>query len=207
MIAMPNGILALGGNLSPSNSDFLPDGSNTWKSGPKMPRKGFSSGCAVKTSSNELVLIGGYTSRNKVFKYNRKARRFIQVGSLQQERWGHACYTLKEGIIVSGGSRDGHGRNLDSTEIVDLESWTSRKVGNLKEPRAFHGMALVEFNSKQVLIAYGGYVNQNRSRGSFLTSIEIWTDNQNSWEMSTIELEESRRNFSTLTVPSTIKCP
>ena len=74
-VAMPNGVFIFGGNANGRSTwEWLPNGSTgVWKKGGQIPGKySFYRGCAVKTSVNEIVLIGGWSRIKKVIQNNPK---------------------------------------------------------------------------------------------------------------------------------------
>ena len=68
-ITMSDGIYIFGGIDSPQTSDFLPNGQSKWQAGPAVPEPGIEYGHGVTISSNELLLIGGWRTRNQILKY------------------------------------------------------------------------------------------------------------------------------------------
>ena len=66
-VAMPDGVFIFGGNYyGESTWEWLPNGTQVWKKGGQIPGDYFYRGCAVKTSVNEIVLIGGQSFIKKV---------------------------------------------------------------------------------------------------------------------------------------------
>ena len=102
-VTMPIGTFIFGGDSSPNTSEFLPNGSKSWKIGPDIPGKGLNSGCGLRISNHELLLIGGYWSKRKIIKYNTKSGIWTEISGLQEGRFGQACAVFEGKIFISGG--------------------------------------------------------------------------------------------------------
>jgi WD40 repeat protein len=94
---------------------------------------------------------------------------FSPTGSLQEERYGHTATLLPDGrVLVVGGHRDLDSRNtLNSAEIWDPASRTSRQAGSLTVARAGHTATLLP--DGRVLVI-GGEVKYP----VLLASAEVW---------------------------------
>ena len=108
---MPTGTYIFGSETSPTTSEFLRN--DVWQDGPVIPN-GFEGGCAIKISSNEIILIGGYGTMDRVAKFDVKTNTFTLWSSLSQGRRRHACVLLNNNILIAGGI-DHSGNSMVST--------------------------------------------------------------------------------------------
>ena len=101
-VTMPNGVYILGGEDSPSTTDFLPKSSQEWIQGPIIPDDGLHQGCSVRISDTEFVLIGGYHTWDRVVKFNIETSEWIPMPNLKIGRRHHGCAMTGKNIIVTG---------------------------------------------------------------------------------------------------------
>ena len=101
-VTMPNGVYILGGEDSPSTTDFLPKSSQEWIQGPIIPDDGLHQGCSVRISDTEFVLIGGYHTWDRVVKFNIESSEWIPMPNLKIGRRHHGCAMTGKNIIVTG---------------------------------------------------------------------------------------------------------
>ena len=198
-ITMSDGVYVFGGTEFNyhKESEFLPNGSSTWQSGPKIPGLGVAASSIVKVSEHELVIIGGCYSPKQVLKYDTYSKTWTFLGNLNHERKQHSSAKLLDGnILITGGI-------TNSSEVFNLSTMESRKTGWLREPRQNHGLSFVNFSSRPEMIVFGG-ISIYKHSYTHIDTIEKW--NAKSWEvMPNLKLE--RRQFAYLTVPSYLLCP
>ena len=205
-VTMAKGVYILGGDnsFSQTTSEFLPTGSTNWHVGPNIP-EGFTKGCAVKVSDFELILIGGYKTRNRIIKLNVNTKEWTNLGELKEGRYAHSCAVMSGKIIVSGGKTSNE-MILKSTEIISLDNPTaSRIVGSLNEERGYPGLAVSHINNQPTLLAIGGEFYQNGTK--YRNSIETWNSNSESWTLSSdLKLDRKKYHFGFLSILSSLLC-
>ena len=205
-VSMKNGVFLFGG----PDWEWLPRGSSQWKFGGRIKRSnpnqpGFMAGCAVKVSEDVIALIGGQDSnRNgmkKVLTYDTKNRKWRDLGNILKEgRYGHACVSFQNRIIVVGGSSGSD--YLASTEIINVQDLTiSTFSGNLHQARGHHGLVVAHVGTKLSVMAIGG-----GNREQFLDSIETWDETTGNWTKSDVRLSFPRYEFGYLSIPSHLVC-
>ena len=196
----------LGGDnsFSQTTSEFLPTGSTTWQVGPNIP-EGFTKGCAVKVSESELILIGGYRTRNRIIKLNVKTNVWTKLGELQEGRYAHACAVMSGKMIVLGGKKSNE-VILKSTEVISLDNLTiSKYVGSLNQERGYPGLAVAHVNNEPTLLAIGGEFYQNGTK--YRDSIETWDPHSEFWTLSSdLKLDKKKYHFGFFSIPSYLLC-
>ena len=202
-VTMPSGVYILGGYLSSTSSEFLPNESTNWQNGPIIPDPGFEFGCAIKKSNFEIILIGGFKSKHKILQLNTITNDWISLGKLQEGRYAHACAVIDNKILVTGGSD-----HLTSAEIIPMYNSTNLElVGHLNERRDFHGSAVAHVNGKQTLLAFGGCLRQE-NKLKLRSSIEQWNPENRTWTILTnLKLTTGKNAFGYLSVPAHLLCP
>ena len=110
--------------------------------------------------------------------------------SLSIGRYGHKCVVTKGGVLVTGGYIPGQGFT-DETLLIDSTTGISETVGPMNTPRAYHELVII--NGK--VTAIGGE-DGNR----YLSSVEQYNDQTNTWVTSTTSLTQARSSFATLIV-------
>ena len=226
-ITMPDGIYVFGGcGIHSTTSEFLPNGSKIWEKGPEIPDPGLWDACGIKVSDEELLIIGGHPCRfqpamSRILKYNIMTKAWTILDDLNIGRESHTCALLGDKVIVCGGTNFDYpgGGYLASTEVISISGkHPPRKVGDLNNPRCKHGMALTRINDEVKLIAFGGHLrdwtkwaSMNKEdwndSATYLDSIEIWNDQNETWEVSDLKLKEKKFEFGFLSVPSILLCP
>ena len=204
-VTMPNGVYIFGGRGidSQTTTDFLPKNSGVWQAGPSIPNR-FESGCGVQISQEDLLLIGGRGTYDRLLEFNTKTNNFTIRGSkLQQGRLGHSCTLLNHTIIVAGGWDADHNVNvLKSTELVPLTNGSPRFGGDLNTARAFFGLATIRVHHKKAY-SFGGEDSSFNS----LKSVEEWDADTEQWKLATFSLKEGKDVFGFLAVPPQLVCP
>ena len=199
-VTMTNGVYIFGGSESPTTTDFLPKNSGVWQAGPSIPNR-FESGCGVQISKEDLLLIGGYGTEDRLFEFNTKTNNFtIRGDKLQQGRYGHSCTLLNDTIIVAGGRSARHNL-LKSTELVPLTNGSPRFGGDLNMNRTSFGLAIIGGHHKKAY-SFGGWDSHN-----YLKSVEEWDANTEQWKLANFSLKEAKDGFGFLAVPPQVVCP
>ena len=204
-ISMPNGVYLFGGIDGPNadetlvTSDFLPAFGDKWEEGPVIPNPGIWAACGAKISDTELVLIGGYDSKEKVLKFNTETGLWTQLANLNQGRHTHSCAFLNGNIIVAGGFDEF--LIVESTEIISITNGIPRLAEPMLVPRLYHSLITYVEDQKPKVLAIGGF---NKVA---LSSIEVWNETEEIWNMSSISLDEPRMDFAALALPPNLICP
>ena len=132
-----------GGKKNKLTSESLSLGHNKWQKQLKNIPKGSYGSCVVKITDQELLIIGGPDSPDRIMKYNLTSQNPWKEleAKLYQGRHNHACYVFNGKVIITGGRDDGE--SMQSTEILDLANLKLRKGGNMNESRYRHGMGII----------------------------------------------------------------
>ena len=155
-------------------------------------------------SEFEIILIGGYTTESRILKINFLTGTSKTVGQLQQGRYGHSCSLFQNTIIVTGG-KNSSSIYLTHTEVIELNTLTSRVGHDLNEARAFHGLAVSHVNKHPRLLAIGGSFGEGA--GKYRDSIEIWSPAEQTWTISKeMKLSVGKSRFGCLSVPTHLIC-
>ena len=107
-VTMPDGVYIFGGSSSqitgdsPTTYEVLPKNSNGhWQAGTTTIPNGFSFGCGVKISEENILLIGGFGTEDRILNYNTNNNSFTPLESkLLQGRYQHSCTLLNDMIFI-----------------------------------------------------------------------------------------------------------
>ena len=201
VVSMDSKTYMFGGEGSETSSEILQD--ESWKVGPTIPGEGIRYGCGVAISKEELLLIGGGDTKNRIIKYNIKTKNWTEIASLKVGRVGHSCILFKDQVFIIGGFRR-NGIALNSVEILSLDTMTMKEGNGLQVSRRYHGSGLVHHDGKLTLAVFGGYNTNDES----LDSIERFDEDTGTWKLQkTLKLSEKKQSFCYLSVPSHLICP
>ena len=196
-----------GGRESKTNSEILTVGNNKWKKGAYL-KKGSYGSCGVRISDQELLIIGGSDTPYRITKFNFLNNTWSELPiKLTNGRKDHACQVFNSKVIISGGRHDGE--SMKSTEIIDLgnlSNLTLRHGGNMIRSRYRHGMGIITWKGKQMLIAFAGRLGH----GGYWDSIEAWNDSTETWTLipeRELKLKEPKMAFGYATLPTELICP
>lgn len=186
-INMPDGLYVFGGlRGSRKWSEKLPKENNNkkWEFNEEIP-DGFSDGCGVKISDEELLLIGGFAKgipphSDRVLNYNIKTKAFTNWPSLNFKRRSHSCTLLNDKVIVAGGAEI-LGGQVVTTEIIPIATKIPIKGGALKKVRHNFGMVTLGSPINKV-VAFGG--KTSRSYWDTVGGLEIWDDETQTWTLT-----------------------
>ena len=99
-ISINRGTYVIGGMDSPNSIDFLAFESNSWVDGSDIPGPGIKDGCGVLLSNDDVLLIGGIDTRERILKMNLKTGDYEELASgLNHGRNGHKCVVFNKKII------------------------------------------------------------------------------------------------------------
>ena len=199
VVQMPNGIYILGGIfLHTQTSAFLPVNSNKWIEGPKA--EVVNKNCAFEPLGNALKLNNEefvFSSENIIFKYNVKTK-LSNYYELQDKTYIGRASVLHHGkLMLTGGKTITNSEFSAETLLVDLNNGKSKYLGKLNIPRAMHKMEIILIGNQRKIISFGGENNQG-----VLNSVEIFNEIDQMWEISDIVLNQKRKNFSCVGIPS-----
>ena len=195
----------LGSSLYTS-SEWLETGTKTWRSGPNIGKL-FRWGCTVKLSNTEVLLIGGYYTKERILKLDISSNDLTSIGKLQEGRYGHSCAVIDSNIVISGGKKSGSEYH-NSTEVISMKGLKNSKlVGQLNQQRAYHKLIVSTINNLPTLLAIGGIFRDEKNKVIYRDSIEIWKSITETWTLSnTLKLSQGRSSFGALSVPTSLIC-
>ena len=212
MVQMKTETYLLGGGASESmlTSEILSHYSNTWQKGPDIPEPGLNSGCAVKISDTEFLVIGGQQTYRRILKFNTHFKRWSNTSiELNVGRCGHRCIMINEKILITGGTGMDGNSEINSTEIIDVGKngqLILRKGKDMNEKRDVHGIGFIKIDDTPQAVIVGGFY-RNAPPNNTRHTIEIWNDANETWLMSNLTLNLGRSEFGFATLPTELLCP
>ncbi|CAF1597901.1 unnamed protein product, partial [Didymodactylos carnosus] len=157
-------------------------------------------GLAVTTNNRLLFALGGYDGKkrlNDVESYNPDLNTWTKEVPMLTNRSGAAACSIEHFIYVVGGytSNENVATQLDSVECFNILSnqWTF--IQSLHCRRSAHSCVVLD----RKILATGGYDGNN-----FLSVVEIYDPDTNTWEFSTSLTSERSGHGSALTVEPTL---
>ena len=210
-VTVRNDAYLFGGTDTGHTSEILKEGSTTWQVGPDIPYDGAKYGCGTMLSENELLLICGLMpgGGNHVLILNVDTNEWYSTSiELNMKRKAFRCMAFNKKIVITGGGEflSSGIINYNLTEVIDFSDGELklRKGGDLKESRFWHGMGVILVDNVPTLISFGG---MNEYRMNLVTSVEIWNDIDETWEVSeTLKVDEIPMRFGFTTLPSKRVC-
>ena len=200
-VSMADRTFMFGGYYDINTSEVLEHGSEIWKKGPTIPGTGIYSGCGIAISKDELLLIGGNSSPERIIKYNTISNTWNDETSFKIYRTYHMCAYFKNQIFITGGCCWQIGKTVD---ILTPNSMTLVKGNELNIGRWGHGIGLIHNQGRLTLAVFGGVGHD----GDNLDSVEIYDEVTKTWKLSnTLKLSEKKAFFGFLSVPSHLICP
>ena len=123
VVATQVATFVFGGDNSRKSYEYLPKDSMTWLMGKTEIPGGFCAGCAIAVKSEqEILLIGGYQTEERILSFNVRDHTFQELPSqLNVGRFGQSCAFIPNTnkVMITGGHCNFN--DLDSTEILDTE--------------------------------------------------------------------------------------
>ena len=160
--------------------------------------KGFKDGYAIAVKSDqEIWLIGGIGSSERILRFNVKDHTFQELPSkLIWPRHGHRCAFIPgtNKIIITGGC------DKVFTEVLDTESGDVSLGSPMNMERSEHGIGVVTVNGEDRVAVFGGAVG----KGEIANHVELYNHETKNWETSNIRLKENNYGFGFLTVKQDI---
>ena len=190
--------------------EFIAHNKKEWQSGTEIPGNVITP-CVVDISDDEFLIIGGYDSdtqhpSGRILKFNTKYKKWTDTAiKLEPELQRHRCYTFNKKVIITGGLSGMNQQKTSVTKIIDIHDngeLKIRQAGNMTENRVDHGMGVIEIDNEYKVIAFGG-----SDGGTFLNSVEIWNDINETWSKSSLVLRQPKSSFSFGTFPTELLCP
>merc|ERR1712038_946546 len=197
-ITMPNAVYVFGGSESYNTYEYLENDENVWQEGKTTIPGGFREGCVVKLNNNELALVGGRGTESRIMKFNTATKVFTENwGRLKKPRYGQACVTLGNSILVVGGGI------VASSELINIEDGRQSEtdVGDLNSERYEFGLVSLGGNTTKILAIGGSGYRVDHD------SVEEYDENTGQWKNVNMKLSEKKSDFGYLAVPSSAVCP
>ena len=201
------GTYLIGGAISNNarTTDFLEASSKKWVAGPAIPVD-MDEPCAVKISNqNFLIVSSSYIREYEVDITDptsssgwQSATKWPQLQTSRIQNPG--CSKIDNHVVFAGGWSSGF---LQSTEVLDLTTKSLVNAGDLNTPRSYFHMATIRRDGQQLLLAFGGYTGPS----SYLTSVEQFNPNNNTWTLAPTTMVRVRRLFAAVVVPTKMVCP
>ena len=208
-----DGSFIFGGSSESTSStyEYMKESKKNWTPGKELIPNGFTQGCAVAVSDNEIWLIGGKEADQKTrilpfFTNNHTFANNSLPPPLKDGRHGHRCSLLpdKSGVMVTGGP------NIRSTEIINLKNRTSTRSGRMKEERFLHGIGTLIIDNAPTLVVFGGsYPKKNANNDTvhhYLDTFEKYDQANEKWEFwNGARLNQTKRDFGFATLKPSFK--
>merc|ERR1712048_1311935 len=189
-ITMPNAVYLFGGQFE-NTYEYMVNDENVWQEGKTTIPGGFSKGCVVKLNNNELALVGGRGTESRIMKFNTATKAFTENwGRLKKPRYGQACVTLGNSILVVGGGI------VASSELINIEGGRQSEtdVGDLNSERYEFGLVSLGGNTTKILAIGGSGYRVDHD------SVEEYDENTGQWKNVNMKLSEKKSDFGYLAV-------
>ena len=199
------GVFIIGGREinNPRTSEFLAAGQMQWQEGPDLPVDMIYP-CAVAITPTSFLAI-----------YGTDIREFDAAiaGPTSSEGWRDAgrwpslktsrthnpgCAKIGQKVIIAGGY---NGRELSSTEVLDLVDRQISLGGAMSSPRRLFHVATIISGGEEKTFALAGY-----DGSGYLEEVEEWIKTSSTWKAAN-SLVVTRRNFGAVAVPRRLICP
>ena len=135
-----------GGWRNKDTYEYLENNAFEWKLGTANITDGFKSGCTIAISQDEIWLIGGTRTEQRILSFNVENQNFTELPTkLKQERYGHQCAFIPgtRHLMITGGYI-----NSDSTEIIDVETGNVIEGPSMNSKRAYHGIGVLNIDGQ-----------------------------------------------------------
>ena len=189
-----------GGSRSRDTYEYLEKNASEWILGKTKIPGGFLRGCSVAISQDEIWLIGGGRTEQRILSFNVNNQNFtvLQSTKLKQGREGHQCAFIPgtRHLLITGGSY--YRSYFESTVIIDVENETITEGPSMNSKRYKHGIGLLTIDGHERLVVLGGYNLIN----NYLKSVEMYHAQTQKWELTNIELSGAKAYFGFMTIKS-----
>ena len=186
-----------------SSSEFLAAGAMQWQEEVALPAD-MSQPCALAITATSFLAI-----------YGTDIRKFYTAiaGPTSSEGWREAgdwpklktlrtswpgCAKIGQKVIIAGGY---NGRELSSTEVLDLVDRQISLGGAMSSPRRLFHVATIISGGEEKTFALAGY-----DGSGYLEEVEEWIKTSSTWKAAN-SLVVTRRNFGAVAVPRRLICP
>lgn len=189
------GSFIFGGASSSNTYEYLEIGTTEWELGETLIPDGFQDGCAIAISEHEIWLIGGRNSfdENRILAFYVLNHIFeVLPIKLNQGRHNHQCTFIPgtKSIIITGGeSAYPKMDNLDSTEILNIETGDITMAAPMNFKRREHGIGILSLENQDRVVVFGGVGQGN----SAMKTVEVYITENDTWQMTDIELHTSKK--------------
>ena len=146
-----------GGDESRDTYEYLEKNASKWKLGETKIPGVFRRGCSMAISQDEIWLIGGYKTEQRILPFNVNNQNFTELPTeLKQARYGHRCGFIPgtRNIMITGGYTNEYS---DSTEIIDVERRNVTKGPSMNSKRGEHGIGVLTIEGHERVVVFGGY--------------------------------------------------
>ena len=195
------GVYNIGGGtaINQWTSNFLPAQSMQWQEGPVLP-VGMSAPCAVTISPTSFLVIYDYDIRE----FDADIAGPISIeGWRDERRWPKletrrkkpGCAKIGQKVIIAGGYYPG---DLRSTEVLDLDSHVLSAGEDMGSPRSWFHLATIRRGGVEKVFAVAG--------SSYLNTVEVWLDENATWEKADSFLAKRREEIGAVAVPEELIC-
>ena len=185
-----------GGSESQDTYEYLGNNASEWKLGRTKIPGGFRCGCSIAISQDEIWLIGGTGTNQRILSFNVNDQNFSELPTkLKQGRNGHQCAFIpgtRRLMITGGYTTDDFS---DSTEIIDVENRNVTEGPPMNSKRRSHGIGVLNIEGQESVTVFGGYKSRN-----YLKSVEVYNAQTQKWELTNIELSEEKYDFGFMTI-------
>ena len=200
------GTYLVGGFLFSDNrrtTDFLPEGSRQWMSGPSIPVD-MNQPCAVVIGKRSFLTIFQFNIREYQVDVNnptssngwQRATKWPKL--LTNRRKGPGCARIGQRVIIAGGYSSEVER---STEVLNIETRTIEYAHDLNTPRQFFHIVSITTEGVERTFALGGY-----DFSTYLDSVEKLDPETLIWRESPLNLVERRDQFGAVELPKSLAC-
>ena len=178
--------------------EYLEKDASQWKLGETKIPEGFRLGCSIAITQDEIWLIGGYRTIDRILSFNVTEQNFTELPTtLKQGRYKHQCAFIPgtRNLMVTGGYT---GEYSNSTEIIDVETRNVTEGSPMNSTRGYHGIGVLNIEGQEKIVVLGG----SESLSSQLKSVEFYNVQTQKWELTNIELSEPKDQFGFMTIKS-----
>ena len=190
-----------GGWRNADSFEYLEKNASEWKLGKTKIPHGFTEGCTIAISHDEIWLIGGMHTYRRILSFNVNDQNYTELSiELKQGRKGHQCAFIPgtRNILVTGGFSSSSGVITDSTEIINVDIRNVTEGPSMNSKRRGHGIGVLSIDRQEIVVVFGG----KESDYSLLKSVEVYNAQARKWETTNIELSEAKSDFGFMTIKS-----
>ena len=187
-----------GGWGSKDTYEYLEKNSSEWKLGKSKIPGGFSKGCSITISQDEIWLVGGRHTGKRILSFNVNYQTFTVLATkLKRGRTRHQCAIIPgtRHLLITGGFFYDFN---DSTDIIDVENRRISEGPPMNAKRADHGIGVLNIDGQERVVVFGGCSHQ----GVYPKIVELYNAQAPKWEPTNVELGVGRIEFGFMTIKS-----